>query len=259
MNVWLVSPAWRRFDVTRLALSQRAHLRGELAGRGVDAHAVVVADDENLEVAREFGFDTVEQNNEFLGRRFNDGIEHALREGADVVVVLGSDDWLHVDAFDRLPAGEAQIPVPTAENPVVSWTPGPEIVTGEGLLVVDLQGGVARRCRSRSRGGAVPWLIPRAALEPSFGRPIRETQQRGIDFALWIGLGVTPTRVTHDPHPLCRVDFKSAVNINDFEATSGALADGPLLDDPWSALAEKYPLELVDLARSTHETLAVAA
>lgn len=259
MLVWFVSPAWRRFDVTRLALAQRAHLCGELAARGIDATCVVVADDENLEIAAAFGFDTVERDNEFLGRKFNDGIEHALRAGADVVVVMGSDDWLHVDAFDRLPLAEAAIPVPTAEQPAVTWTPGPEIVTGAGITIVDLERGLVRRCRSRGRSGCVPWLINRAALEPSFGRPIRETQQRGTDFALVLGLELQPTWVVHDPHPLCRVDFKSSTNINDFASTSGALADGPLLADPWSLLTEKYPAELVEMARDTHRAMAVTA
>jgi glycosyltransferase involved in cell wall biosynthesis len=255
----LVSPAWRRYDVTRVALAQRAHLQGELADRGIEAVSVVVADDENLDIAREYGCVTVEQNNDMLGRRFNDGIHAALELGADIVVVLGSDDWLHPDAFDRLPAAQAPEPTLTADAQAITWTPGPEMVVGAGITVVDLPGARARRCRSRSRTGCVPWLLPRRALEPSGGRPVRETQQRGIDFSLFLGLQVQPTIVVHDPHPLCRVDFKSDTNLNSFDETAGALADGPIVTDPWTMLATAYPEHLVDLARTTHEQMAAVA
>src|SRR3954464_9355536 len=103
VNVWLCIPAWRRFAVTRLCLAQKKHLVRHLAARGITASVVVVADDENLDIAAEYGFDTVEQKN-VLGLKVNDGIEYACDNDADYVAFVGSDDWIHPDFFDSLPA-----------------------------------------------------------------------------------------------------------------------------------------------------------
>lgn len=258
-TVWLVSPAWRRFAVTRLALAQRAHLVTELAARGLEAHCVVVADDENLDIAREFGFETVEMNNRWLGRRFNAGYEYAARQGADYFVHIGSDDWVHPDVFGVLPYSElaAGDALPTPELPVVVRSNAPAMVVGSEIAIVDLLGGRMRRCRTRGRTGVVPWILPRRLLERSGFRPIREDAERGIDGSLVCGLGLRPNIVFHDPHPLARVDFKSAVNLTPY----GALAHlgRGRVEDPWPALAEIYPAELVELARETHENLAAAA
>lgn len=248
MRVCLVSPAWRRFAVTRLALAQRAHLCGVLAGRGHEATSVIVADDDNLDIASELGFHTVERDNEFLGRRFNDGVEWACRQWeADVVVTIGSDDWMHPDCFDRMPLGQALPRVPTDAEPTVvqSFPPGPEVVAGRTITLVDLGSGRGRVCRARNRHGVIPWLIHRAALEPSGFRPIPETQQKGIDGALIAGLNCSPEWVFHDPHDVARVDFKSDTNLNSFALIAGAIGDGPELADPWALLAEHYPAELV--------------
>lgn len=258
--LWFVSPAWRRFDVTRLALEQRAHLCGVLAARGIDAQGVVVADDDNLDIAREHGFETVEQNNDYLGRRFNDGIEYACNEGgATVVVLIGSDDWAHESVFDRLPVENPDPPVPTAEEPSVSWREAPEIVAGRTITLVDLLTGRLARCRRDRGNGTIPWLIHRAALEPSAFRPIRETQQIGTDQALVSGLGIRPQWVYTDPHDLARVDFKSDTNLNRFDSIVATIGVGPVETDPWSLLADWYPLGLVNKARLLSESLAVSA
>jgi hypothetical protein len=237
-----------------LALAQRAHLVTELAARGLEAHCVVVADDDNLDIARGHGFHTVERDNRFVGRKVNDGIEYAMRHGADYVVTLGSDDWVHADLFDRLPARKAPEPQPTPGRPVV-WRPGPEVVTGREILIVDLIGGQARRCRARGRTGVIPWIVPENALQHSRGRPVGEEKQRGIDGSMALGLRPPPSWVFHDPHDVCRVDFKSDVNITPFPGLVSNLGYGPIVP-PWDLLARRYPAHLVDLARRTHKELA---
>lgn len=262
MNVWLVSPAWGRFDVTRLALAQRAHLVAELAPRGVALHCVVVADDENLELAREYGFDTVERSNRHLGAKFNDGIEHALRHGADVVATVGSDDWVHASVFDRLPASSLPVPVPTADDPCVVWSPNqPEIIAGRRLTLVDLFTGRARMCRSRGIFGVIPWLIPASAFKVCRGRPLPDRQQRGIDGAMAVGLrDADPKWVFCDVAPFARVDFKSDVNLNTYESICRAIGVGEDFD-PWPQLERFYPSALVEQARALSDTMigAVAA
>ena len=255
-TVWMVSPAWGRFTVTRLALAQRAHLTGELAARGINLQVLIVADDENLDIAREFGFRTLERPNDRLGLRFNDGIQHAAGEGADFITVVGSDDWVHPDLFDRLPADNPPEPVLSTDRPFVSWTPGvAEAVTGREIAIVDLASGRLRSCRGTSRAGVIPWVFPRKALQPCGFRPVPDRQQRGLDGAMVAGLGVQPEWVFHDPHDLCRVDFKSPVNLNTYRNVTAAIGYGD--ERPaWNTLADRYPAELVRMARAVGEQLA---
>jgi hypothetical protein len=225
--------------VTRLVLRQREHLAGELAARGIDCHTVIVADDENLEIARSHGFATVELDNEGgLGRKFNAGFQHAAREGADWLVHIGSDDWVHPDVFTPLLA-------PVEPRP---------ILTGRRIAFVDLLSGRMSRGTLQGDQGVIPWIVPRHLMEPCGFAPIRPERPRGIDGELVRGLRrarVRPQWVFHDPHDLARVDFKSDVNINTFRSLPSSLTRRQD-SDPWVALAERYPPELVDLARETH-------
>jgi hypothetical protein len=93
-ELWFITPAFRRFELTALCLDQRRALCDELAAAGVNANCVVVADDENLELARERGFATVEKRNNFLGLKFSTGYLYALRQGATHLMPIGSDSWM---------------------------------------------------------------------------------------------------------------------------------------------------------------------
>lgn len=259
--VWLVTAAWRRYDVTRLCLAQWAHLRGELAGRGIHLNAVVVADDQNLDTAAEHGFDTVEQNNTWLGRKFNDGLEHACRNGAEYVVLIGSDDWIHESMFDRLPLPAAVLPEIGPDRPVVVGRSAAEIITGRRIGMVNLETGRLLRCVSHGRYGVIPWIIHRRALEPSGFRPVNEQLERGVDGSLIAGLRMRPMWVFTDPHELCRVDFKSAVNLTSYRKVKRTPRVPQIEEtDPWTPLAELYPAHLVDQARTVAaEHMTVAA
>jgi len=82
-----VSPAWQRYAITRLALAERRWLCDELAARGHTANSVIVSDDDNLDIAAEYGFPTVERDNSDLGERFNAGYKYAADQGADLIVM----------------------------------------------------------------------------------------------------------------------------------------------------------------------------
>jgi len=222
VNVCLVTPAWRRVDVTRVALAQRAHLRGELAGRGVELSCVVVADDENLDLAADFGFDGLWQTNDHLGRKVNDGIEYAYDRGADWICFAGSDNWLHPDLFDGLDGFDQE-----------------RIVAGTELAVVDLDSGRSVVSRPGGSKGVAPWLMPRGLFDRFGARPARDDARSGMEMQLAIGLGL-PRFVFHDPHSCARVDFKSDVNM-----TSFAAFDREGL--PEARLRDFYPAELCDL------------
>lgn len=234
--VWLVSPAWQRFAVTRIVLAQRAHLAGELAARGIDCHSVLIADDENLEIAREYGCETIEMDNDGLGRRFNAGFQFAAERGADYLVHIGSDDWIHPDVFSPL---------------LAPLTPRP-ILTGTRMAFVDLATGRLKRSTMGPPHGVIPWIIPRELLEPCDFAPIRPMGMRGMDGDLVRGLRkarVKASWVFDDPHDLARIDFKSDTNINSYDRVPG---NGR--SDAWAALAEHYPADLVEMARSTSTT-----
>ena len=247
MQLWVVSPAWGRFAVTRLALAQRAHLAGVLAARGIDCHSLVVADDENLEVAAEFGAVGLEHPNDPLSDKCNAGLRHAGEQGADWVVWIGSDDWIHPDVFDAI---DLDLGPHMARS----------ILAGSRIAVVDMLRPRLRVCTPRGRMGVIPWVIPREMLAPSGWSPLLPGKDRGLDG--WLVRGMRSSRVKpgwlkHDPHDMARVDFKSTVNLNSYEALGG-LSGGPEMD-PWPALAEHYPAHLVDLARATSIDLQEAA
>lgn len=224
--------------MTRLVLAQRAHLAGELSAAGIDCKTVVIADDENLEIAREHGCATVEHANEGLGAKFNAGYQHAAREGADWLVHIGSDDWLHPDALAPLLA-------PLEPRPIIS---------GHQIAYVDLLRARIRRAELHGTHGAIPWLIPRHLLERCGFAPIRPERNRGMDGELVRGLrraNAAGQWVFHDPHDLARVDFKTRENLNDFQDMPGTTTR-----TPWDTLAERYPPHLVEIAKTTHLDLA---
>jgi hypothetical protein len=188
----------------------------ELSSRGVTATCVVIADDDNLDIAQEHGFEAIEMPNEPLGEKVNAGFELACREGADYVGFVGSDDWLHADLFQNLEGG---------------------IVSGRDMSVVDLETGRMRCYRSRARHGVIPWLIPSDIL------PAVEPLNRGLDYSIYRQIRKQPW-VFHDPHPHTRVDFKSANNMTPFSVVHGAELDA------WPELREWYPADLVDQAEA---------
>lgn len=94
MTIWFVTPAWQRYELSELCFDQRRHVIDSLAEQGIAAKCVVIADDGNLDLARDRGFEVVAQDNQWLGRKFNDGMEYAFRNGASRVVPIGSDSWI---------------------------------------------------------------------------------------------------------------------------------------------------------------------
>lgn len=242
-NIWVVSPAFGRFAVTRLVLAQRQRLCRELAERGADARMLIVADDDNLDIAREFGAETLEHPNAPLGGKCNAGLAHAANEGADYIVWVGSDDWLHADVFTPLFDGTA--PAQGA------------ILAGHRIAAVDLPGGRLRRCSSPSKYGAIPWIIPADMIRRAKLAPIRPLTSRGLDGTLVRGLRKARVEFGwhhHDPHDLRCVDFKSSTNINGFDRLVKHLSIAGD-EDPWAALREHYAPDLVNLAEQTHIAL----
>lgn len=233
--IWLVTPCWRRPAITRLAFLQRAQLETELAASGVTCRTVVIADDENLDLAAEFGFDALERPN-VLGLRVNDGFEYAAREGASHVCFIGSDDWLHVDFFAD-----------------VDGLRRDQVLAGHHIAIVDMETGFLRRLGVRGPQGVSPWLISVGLLAKSGYRPVPEDATRGMEGHLHRAL-LDAEWVFHDPHDLTRVDFKSAVNMTPYQRVNRLLGYGDE-EVAWPVLAERYPTRLVNAAFETFDAI----
>lgn len=224
-SLWFVTPAWRRFALSAACFAQRRAVMDELADHGIEAHCVVVADDENLELARAAGFDTVEQDNTWLGRRFNDGIEYACRQSADWIVPIGSDSWIEAAYFVPLPRhGRART------SRMYS------VVKPRRIAMLSVE-----------RNGAGPYVIPAKALEPSGYRPAQDFIRKGVDGSTLKGLG--PVRWEfRDLHPLQYIGFRGVPHLTDYDKLWyywGQREES----EPWALLAERYPADLVSQAR----------
>lgn len=219
-----------------MVMAERRWLCDRLADNGIAVNSVIVADDENLEIAAEYGFPTVEMDNDHgLGRKCNAGYEYAARQGADLFVPVGSDDWVHPDAFAVLPHRR-------------------QIVAFRDIAVVDLCSARLSVIRSPGDFGVIPWLIPRAELERSDFRPIQPELTIGMEGSMlrsfrpglsWIFL--------YKPDSMPCVDFKTPRNLCSYEELLPFRVGDEA--DAWAMLDEHYPSYLIQMARAIHENL----
>ena len=225
-SLWFITPAWRRFALSAVCFEQRRQVMAELERRGIEARCVVIADDENLELARAAGFDTVERDNDFLGRRFNDGYEYAALRGATWFVPVGSDSWVKVEYFDPLP-----------EPGVIRTSTYLATVTADRIAHLEV----------KPNHGGGPYMIPRELLPPGY-RPAQDLIRRGTDRSTIDGLVSRPRWVTHDVERLQHVSFRGEVHVTSYAALWyhwGVREER----NPWEQLAEAYDQPLVDAAR----------
>lgn len=230
MTLWFVTPAFGRYELSAVCFDQRVEVIRALEAAGVAARCVVVADDENLDLARERGFDTVERDNEYLGRRFNDGMEYACRNGASRIVPIGSDSWVDPAYFlplmprqDRRTRTSRMYAVVTADR------------LGE-LLVGDEK-------------GAGPYVFNRIALRASHYRPARDDISRGVDRSTVAGIRARLRWQHNDIHPYQYIGFRGRPHLTPYE---GLMSTWGVREhsDPWAILARHYPARLVERART---------
>lgn len=224
MSVWFVTPAWQRYAVSELCFGQRRWLMDRLAAVGIEAECLVVADDHNLDLARGFGFRTLERDNSALGKRFNDGIEYAAEQGATWIVPIGSDSWLAPAYIDPLP------------HPSITRT-------GTHYALI-----------SRSRIGEMtipevgPYMIHRDRL-PKGGRPAEDSLRTGVDNSTLQGLNGLRWEV-RDVHPLQYIAFRPP-NVPQLHSYKTLYRRFGIRQHPSSSqrLQRVYPPELVAAAR----------
>jgi len=204
----------------------------ELERNGIEAHHVVVADDANLELAQSYGWATVETDNEWLGRRFNDGIEYAIAHGAEYVVPIGSDSWIDPAYFVPL-RGER-------ENVLTSRTYSVLTHRKLGELVVS------------SRSPAGPHVLPRELLLKVDARPVDDELKRGCDAStvrnIERAIGRRMPWVHRDLHPHQYVGLRGKPAITQYHRIVQRWGVEEHTD-PWPLLRRYFDDDLVTRAR----------
>jgi hypothetical protein len=245
-SLWFVVPAHGRLSLTRVCLRQLRRTCNSLTENGVDASAVIVADDENLDTARELGFATVRRDNRFLSRKFNDGIQLALDprfnpRPADYVVPCGSDDWVDHRLFVDLPAQDTMVGFPR-------------------MSFVREDGRQLTATHLTYEGGAGIRIWPRWILEGVGYRPADEDRPRGCDTSILVNTraATRPFLVQHwDTDSRWIVDWKSHdTQVNAYDQVTTRWRSEPL-GDPFDVLAGLYPDEaLADMRAHYGQVLA---
>jgi hypothetical protein len=229
-SVWFVTPAFGRYELSAVCFDQRRLVMNALEAAGIEARQVVIADDENLDLARERGFDTVERDNEWLGRRFNDGTEYAAKHGADWIIPIGSDSWIDPAYL---------VPLPHASRTRTSRLYAVVEANRMATLRVGAPGG---------RTTAGPYMFNRRQLVDSAFRPAGDTLNKNIDSSTVAGAGFVRW-VERDLHPLQYVGFRGHPHITKYERLQRRWGVAEY-HDHWKRLIRIYPADLVARARA---------
>lgn len=237
-TLWFVVPAAGRVPLARICLRQLRRTCDSLTEAGIDASAVVIADDANLRTARDLGFATVRRDNRFVSQKFNDGIALACDprhnpRPVDFVVPCGSDDFVDWRIIaDHLPRRDSITAFQTMS-----------FVREDGLEMtgrfIDSLGGVGIR------------VYPAQVMERCGYRPADEDRKRGCDTSILTnivrtyeqGMPRRTLRVVHeriDPRQL--VDWKSpGIQLNAYKDLRRHRTLGR--SDPFVELVDVFPAE----------------
>lgn len=240
-NTWFVIPAHGRHELTRACLTA---LTWTIAHAKTNATAVVVASDENLRTADTLGLHILPQHNEPLGRKLNDGIAYAAAHGATHVIPFGTDDLLHPDWLNTIPATDTHI--------VARYTTAFVDETGAHLATIP--------AISRISGASGIRVIPTTLTEPAGHRPTDDNAPRGLDhttnahiYRHHRGRGsIRNLFHYHENHAHEYVDFKSPnAQLNPYRnCVTSPLRE---TEDPWETLADYYPDDILEPIRHVYE------
>jgi hypothetical protein len=235
-SLWFVVPAHGRFNLTAICLRQLRRTCDALTDEGIEASAVIIACDENLDTARALGFGTVERDNRFLSRRFNDGIQLACDPAfnprpVDYVVPCGSDDWVDYRLFLDLPPPDVVVGF---QRLSFVREDGSELMTRE----LDVLGGCGIR------------IYPRRVVAKLRYRPADEDRPRACDTSILVNTrrAYPDVQVVHresDPRQI--VDWKSETQqLNPFDSIAHLHRRGDSTADLFTALADIFPADALD-------------
>lgn len=235
-----VVPVHGRLELAAICLRQLRRTCDELIACGIDARAVVISDAHTIRYRikpLELGFATVERDNAFTSRRFNDGIQLACDPRfsdapGDYVVPCGSDDWVDHRLF-------------------LGPLPGPNTMQGfQWMSFVRENGSEICTTHLAYEGGAGIRIIPRELVEPLGYRPADEDRQRGCDTSILTNLrrhhGESMSVRHYDTSPYWIVDWKThGTQLNPYEQVT-ALRRSEVRGNPFEELVGFYPDEALE-------------
>lgn len=231
-SLWFCVPVHGRQQLTQICLRQLRRTCDALTQEGIDATAVVVGDDANLDTALDLGFGTVRRDNRFLSRKFNDGIQLACDpkwnpRPATHVVPCGSDDWVDPSLF-------------------LVDLPDPNTVLGFQHLSFVREDGQELTSRFLNYPGGAGIRVYPATLMAQVGyRPADEDRKRACDTSILtnISKAVPNLKIVHGRSDARQiVDWKSSdqqLNPYDGLKIHRATSEG----DPFRELVGWYPAE----------------
>lgn len=241
-SLWFCVPVYGRLQLAAICLKQLRRTCDTLNTNGIAASAVIVIDREEFGPLRRLigsnlGFGHVLRDNQYLGRKFNDGIQLATDpkynpHPVDYVVPCGSDDWVDHRLF-------------------LEPLPGPDTVVGfQRMSFVREDGAEISTTHIRYQGGSGIRIIPRQLLEGLGYRPADEDRRSGCDTSILTNLRVhhrDQLRVSHQHlHDRQIVDWKTPhIQLNSYMNVTRlyAVGNGP---DPFVELAGIYPDEALE-------------
>jgi hypothetical protein len=247
--LWFVSPVFGRIPLARICLRQLRRTCDALTSEGIEATAVVIAAADDLEALGEtFGFATVERDNRFVSRRFNDGIQLACDPAynsrpADYVIPCGSDDWVDHRILLDLP-------------------PADTVVGFQRMSFVREDGREMTARFLNYPGGCGIRIYPRQVMESIHYRPADEDRKRACDTSILTNLRGTlgdQLRIVHaDTDPRQIVDWKThGEQLNPYATLGRHQRVGT--SDPFDDLAGFYPDEALDEMRAHYADTLVPA
>ncbi len=202
-SIAFITPAYGRLPVSEIVFNQRRAACDALKKMGHEATMVVVADDENIDIAHRLGFTPLEFPNKFLGSKWNAGYRKAANLGADWMMPLGSDSLLDpalVAHWLELEPDDSRVPFTTH------------------YAVVHKTGRYRLDCVVTSGGGG-GMMFSREQLEPTGFTPVDGKLQKGCDHSTMLALARTREIrfEPHDVHSLAIVALQTAVQITSYE------------------------------------------
>jgi len=233
----IIVPAYKRIELSAICFRQMADAcKSMRRDFGLDARVVVIADDENLDMAMNAGHITIEHPNP-LGTRLNRGYSFAAAQGFEYVCPLGSDSWLYPDHYRLLPDQDSML----CTRNYVCISPDGE---RQGWFVIGYDGGVGNR------------VFHLSMLSGCNYRPLRETRPNGCDTATLASITATrgkPLFVYTNPHPFEVVGFQSDVQITAFERYVANWLNE--WQEPFSGLIDHYPVRFVREVKAYYGSL----
>lgn len=255
-SLWFVMPVHGRLPLAQICLRQLRRTCDALTANGIEATAVVVCDHVHRRLLRKalpnmLGFATVPRDNQFVSRRFNDGIQFATDPAvnprpADFVMPIGSDDWIdwRIIRPEILPESD-------------------EVVGFQHISFVREDGLEITKTFLAYTGGCGMRLYPRQALAAVGYRPADEDLYRGCDTSILTRVReANPNlKVMHvDTDPRQIVDWKTpGAQLNRYDQVMRRHSRNSDTGSPFDELAEFFPADALDEMRAHYELALVAA